>query len=255
MKSPYPHILSPIRVGNLVLKNRLTASSSVLHFLQANEPYPTEAMITHIANKAKCGASLVTCRGISTRVGKKRVANGGDIPHMFNFDLYDPQCQNMLSNMADAVHFYNSKICMNLGCRQFDGYDVSAGLVGRPGQTEPSKELTREMLEQIAADFAEQAKILQSLGFDMVSIHIAYRFQTPGRMLSPLLNFRTDEFGGSLENRIRFPLMCCWKIKEACGKNFPIQVLVSAEEPLEMLDRYQFDRASYVKTPEIAARG
>lgn len=255
MNHPYHHLLSPIRIGNLVLKNRLTASSSVLHFLQGPEKFPTEAMITHISNKAKSGAALVTCRGVSPRVGPKRVANLGDIPHMFNFDLYDPQCQNYLSNMADAVHFYNSKLCMNLGCRIFEGYDVSAGLPARPGQTEPSKELTREMLEEIADNYAEQASILKNLGIDMVSLHMAYRHQSPGRMLSPLLNFRTDEFGGCLENRIRFPLMCCRRIKEACGTDFPIQVLVSAEEPLAVLDLYHSEGASYVKTPENAARG
>ena len=122
---------------------------------------------------------------------------------------------------------------MNLACRIYPGYDVSAGLPPRPGLTEPSLELSREQLYEIADEFAFQAKILQSLGFDMVAMHMAYRHQYTGRMLSPLLNHRADEFGGSLENRARFPFLCCQKIKEVCGKDFPIQVQISAEEDLD----------------------
>ena len=240
MKKPaYEHLLSPVKVGNMVLKNRMLASSSVLHFLQGPETYPTEAMITHIANKAKNGAAMVTCRGVAPRAGIRRITNGGDIPHMFSFDLFDPKCQNYLSQMADAVHAYNSKLCMNLGCRIFDGYDVIAGLPPRAGATEPSKELTPEMLQEIADDYAEQAAVLKSLGFDAVSVHMAYRHQTPGRLLSPLLNHRTDEYGGSLENRVRFPLMVCERIKKACGWSFPIEVLVSAEEPVALLNQFK----------------
>ncbi|MGN1413975.1 MAG: FAD-dependent oxidoreductase [Anaerovoracaceae bacterium] len=230
----YSHMLEPVRVGNLVLKNRMTASNSVLYFLQGSENYPSQQYITHVANKAKNGAAIVEVRGIAPRVGPGRVApEEGPFLHMAGFDLYDPKAQNYLSQLADAVHMYGSKICMNLACRIFPGYDVSAGLPPRPGQTEPSKELTKEMLYEIADEFAEQAKILQSLGYDMVAMHMAYRHQTTGRMLSPLLNHRTDEFGGSLENRARFPLLCCQKIKEACGRNFPVQIQISAEENLE----------------------
>lgn len=199
--------------------------------LQGDEKYPSQALITHVANKAKNGAGIVEVRGIAPRVGPGRVAPpAGPFLHMAEFDLYDAKAQNYLSQLADAVHMYNSKICMNLACRIFPGYDVSAGLPPRPGQTEPSKELSRQQLCEIAEEYAAQAKLLQSLGYDMVAIHMAYRHQYPGRMLSPLLNRRTDEFGGSIENRGRFPLLCCQKIKEACGRDFPIQVQISAEE-------------------------
>lgn len=224
-------MLQPVRVGGMTLKNRLAASNSVLYFLQGDEKYPSQALITHVANKAKNGAGIVEVRGIAPRVGPGRVAPpAGPFLHMAEFDLYDAKAQNYLSQLADAVHMYNSKICMNLACRIFPGYDVSAGLPPRPGQAEPSKELSRQRLCEIAGEYAAQAKLLQSLGYDMVAIHMAYRHQYPGRMLSPLLNRRTDEFGGSIENRGRFPLLCCQKIKEACGRDFPIQVQISAEE-------------------------
>ena len=231
MVSPYTNMLRPLQLKNLLLKNRLTASCSVQYFLQGAESYPTQQMITHVANKAKSGAAIVTVRGVAPRLGPKRVsADVGPIAHMFAFDLYDPMSQNYLSQMADAIHDHGSKACMSLGCRIFPGYDVCAGLPPRPGQSEPSKELTRDMLEEIAASYAEQAVICQSLGYDLVNMHMAYRHQTPGRIMTPLLNFRTDEFGGSFENRMRLPLMCCDAIKDACGRNFPVSVKISAEE-------------------------
>ncbi len=55
MSKKYQHLLSPIKVGNFVFKNRLIASASKPHLIQGSEPYPTEALITHYANKAKDG--------------------------------------------------------------------------------------------------------------------------------------------------------------------------------------------------------
>jgi len=232
MNNMYPHLLNPIRIGNMVLKNRMTASSSMLYFIQGPEQYPTDAMIKHLANKAKSGASIVTARGIYPRLGKKRVSSGPIMEHMPEFNLYDEHCQNAISHLADAIHYYGSNANMNLGCRIFEGYDVSNGFFPREGEG-ASKELTEKQLDEIADDYAEQALILKHLGFDMVSLHMAYRHQTPGRFLSPLVNTRTDKYGGSLENRARFPLEVCDRIKKECGQDFPIQVLMSGEEPYE----------------------
>lgn len=240
MKNHYYNLLSPLKInGSFILKNRMLSSSSVPHFLQGPEKYPTDAMITHLANRAKSGAAMVTCRGVSPRIGQKRVSAGKDIPHMFDFDLYDPKCQNYISHLADAIHFYDSKACMNLGCRLFDGYDVSAGLVrktlgssdaGEKSAEQITKELTQPMLDEIIDSYVEQAVILKSLGFDACSLHMSYRFQTPGRFLSPITNHRADQYGGCIQNRARFPLAICKKIKDACGQNFIIEALVSAEE-------------------------
>lgn len=71
MKNHYYNLLSPLKINDsVVLKNRMLSSSSVLHFLQGPEQYPTDAMITHLANRAKSGAAMVTCRGVSPRSGK-----------------------------------------------------------------------------------------------------------------------------------------------------------------------------------------
>ena len=94
----------------------------------------------------------------------------------------------------------------------------------------PKKALTREIMEQMCADLAKDAKKHQKLGFDGVSLHMAYQGPIGAQFLSPLCNHRTDEFGGSAENRVRFPLMMCKAIREACGEDFIIEVLFSGKE-------------------------
>lgn len=239
MSQPYANLLSPLKIRNTVLKNRMAATSSMLHFTQGPEKYPGEGLMAHFAKKAKSGAALITARGVAARNGQRTVSNGGDIPHMPNFDLYDPKCQNYISQLADVMHFYNSKCMMNLGCRIFDGYDVVGGeLIAGGGlqtfnQRITKKQYTPEMMQEIIDDYVEQAVILKDLGWDAVTLHMAYRHQAPGRFLSPLTNTRTDEYGGDITGRAKFPLEIVSAIRKAVGNNMLIEILMSADEPVE----------------------
>ena len=67
MNIKYQHLLSPLKIGNIVLKNRMMASNSLPLFLQGPEPYPAASTIAHYVNKAKNGAAVVTCTGVSDR--------------------------------------------------------------------------------------------------------------------------------------------------------------------------------------------
>ena len=80
------------------------------------------------------------------------------------------------------------------------------------------RKLDVETMEKVAESYAQQCKILKFLGFDMASIHMCYRTQIMTKFLSPLTNDRTDEYGGSPENRARFCLMILKKIREAVGR-------------------------------------
>ena len=116
------------------------------------------------------------------------------------------------------------------------GYDASDGVLsefvaegwiqGGIRQSRPKGALLYQMVEA----YAQEAKLAQSLGFDMCFMHMAYRPHVPWPFLSPLSNKRTDEFGGSIENRARFPLMICEAIKNTCGKDFLIEISISGRE-------------------------
>lgn len=229
----YPNLFSPLRIGNVVLRNRMICPPSDPHYIQCNENFPSEATILHYASRARNGAALVTGEGCGLH-------GFPDEDHHWGWDATKGSAQNGMSQLADAVHFYGSKINGTIMCFSPPGWDVSPDVprlkvVGDLADWPdiPSKELSRDMLLDIIEQYAGLAKIDKDCGFDGVYIHMSYRMVLPGRMLSPLTNHRTDEFGGSRENRMRFPLMLCRRIKELCGKDFLIEASVSAEEPYE----------------------
>ena len=94
------------------------------------------------------------------------------------------------------------------------------------------EEMTVEMMEKTAAQWAEAAWNCKALGFQMVNLHGGHGWLL-NQFISPRFNHRTDEFGGSMENRARFPIMVCKKIKEVCGDDFLIEYRMSGSERIE----------------------
>ncbi len=252
MSAPkYPHLTQPLQIRGFTLKNRLEASNSLPHFLQGPEPYPAESVIAHYCNKAR-SAGIVTCMGINNFTRGKQLPMDMDFGHFPDFDLYDTNCQNYLLQLADNIHYYDSIACMAIFVGPPSAYPL---MVPKGDQThvsafeqtkslnapppaefdielipghDPVESYTEEQLEKIAQSYAEQAGILQMLGFDMLSIHMCYRANLPAQFFSPVTNHRTDKFGGSLENRMRFPLMCLERVRQKVGKNFLLEIEWSA---------------------------
>lgn len=260
MSLKYSHLLSPVKINNVVLRNRLIATASNPHFIQATEKWPTEALISHYANKAKAGAAVVTCKG-------NNPVKTND-PHSLTLDIHQGQHQHMFAQVADMVHYYGAKASylvlpdMNI----VKGYDASDGVLsefvaGDGSKAEYGKAAPKELLYQMVEAYAQEAKLAQSLGFDMCFMHMAYRLMFPGRFLSPLSNKRTDEFGGSIENRARFPLMICEAIKNTCGKDFLIEISISGREDdlfeggLTLADQIEFAKLCPGKVDILQIRG
>ena len=260
MGPKYAHLLSPLKIRNFVLKNRLSASNSLPHFLQGPEPYPADSVIAHYENKAK-SAAIVTCMGINNFTRGKQLPMHLDFGHFPDYDLYDTNCQNYLLQLADAIHYYDSIACMGLFVGPPSAYPLMKAKASAGGpppmqpkvslfeQTtfhaapppaefdlemipahEPCEWYSEEQLDKIADSYAEQASLLQMLDFDMVSIHMCYRANLPARMMSPITNHREDQWGGSLENRMRFPLMVLERVRQKVGPNFLIEIQWSAED-------------------------
>ena len=248
----YSHLLSPVKVGNLLLKNRFLSSNALPHFLQGPEPFPSEQTINHVVSCAKNGAAVVTFADYFDRNRKAYFNEDGK--RMRDFAGSEPSVENYIGQLADQVHYYGSYI--SLALMPFNApdpmYDVSyqpprdvsdiSSITFRDGQNDydtgsllrngkEAKELTREMIHSIIETAAQRARYYQTLGFDMVTLHYAYRATIYSRFLSPITNKRTDEYGGCLENRARFLIEMCSRIKQLCGKDFPIEIQLSPEEP------------------------
>ena len=228
----YSNLLSPIKIGNVVLRNRMIATCGSPHFVQGPESWPTEGFITHYANKAKGGAAVVTCKGASP------VLNCTD-SHASMLDIYTGANQHYFAQMADAVRYYGampSILIMPLSGIMIHGIDASDDIwceyvEGDGSVPMKGKAATYDYLQRCSDEYAKEAKIAKGLGFGMCFMHMAYRLMLPGRFLSPYSNRRTDEFGGSVENRARFPKLICDKIKAECGSDFIVEISCSGAEP------------------------
>jgi len=241
MSRKYMHLLSPIKVGNVVFKNRLTTPPSNPYFVQGEEPYPTEASLIHYVNKARNGAALVTfirMPKVTVKPEKSFAFGGGGLikyrptthsrPDMNLFN----SLESYFSQATEAVHFYGSKASIWIGVDVPPQYDITGGMPcrgipGPDGQNLVTREITEEMMEQIAEEYALQAAFMRDVGFDAVLLHMSYRLDILGRSLSPLTNKRTDKYGGNLENRARFPIMVADRIKQKCGQDFLIEASIS----------------------------
>lgn len=255
----YEHLLSPLKVGKLLLKNRMIASVSLPHFLQGNEPWPSDVIIEHVAGLARNGAAVVTFSDWSNK--HQRDAAPGvseDVRRFPVYDFDDVAVENLLSQLADQVHFYNSHVslCLMPFFSPYEGYEINASQassmdhtgsvdmffsdkVGASGadfqrditlSARDYRALTKAQIREMIENYAQRVKFYQSLGFDMVTLHFAYQVTLFARFLSPATNHRTDEYGGSVENRCRFMKELCIRIKELCGRDFPIEVEISGDE-------------------------
>lgn len=258
MYNRYPLLTSPLQIGSTVLKSRMTASPSQPDLGQGPENYPSSAVMTLMANRAKSGASIVTCSGM---LPHREVMD--ETEHFEHYDINVPGVQNYLSQLSEAIHLYGAKASMVLGCGMLEGYDVVGGIEGFSVEGDGSrgligKELTPDLMDKMANDYAEQAFLLKQCGFDMVFFHCAYRAYLPSRFLSALTNTRKDEFGGSIKNRAKFPLMICERIKQKCGKDFLIEASISAVEPEggnTLLDTIEFANMAEGLIDIIQVRG
>ena len=222
MAVQYSHLYAPIKIGQTWLRNRIICAPTCI-WSEANGLHlPGEGLITHLENKAKGGAAMVVVNG------------GGLLPKgpdsaSPRFDLFRRESKNALAHMAERIHRYGAKVMMELsqGDEDWKDYGASDGILLPNGRI--AKEMPEEFMQYVAGCFADAAESLKESGFDGVLLHYGHGWSL-GQFLSPLTNHRTDEYGGSVENRARFPKMIIHAIRERVGKDFLIDVRMSVAE-------------------------
>ena len=122
--NPYPHLLSPMKVGNILFKNRIFTAPTGVHALQHGEPSFQEAVITHFGNRAKGGAAMVTCTGVQVNPDMKSDGN-----HL-HVTPYTTEGLRSLYKLAARVHHFSAVASMQLSdqYRYDQYYAVSPGL-------------------------------------------------------------------------------------------------------------------------------
>ncbi len=255
MDRRYKNLLSPIKVRNVVLKNRLISSNSQPHFIQGPESWPADPLIEHMVSLARNGAAVVTFADWTDK--NQRNSSNEDGRRFAMFDIDDPSLQNYLSKLADLIHYYNSKIsiCIMPFFSKFSGYDVSASKAQHRDELDSvsmfytdeggggaelirdavlkyqdQEELTEDMIRETIEDQVQRIKFYRDLGFDLCTLHFAYGVTLFARFLSPAYNHRTDKYGGSVAGRCQFLKELATRIREVCGQDFLIEVEISGAE-------------------------
>jgi len=233
-RNKYPHLLSPIKLGNVLVKNRLMQADSYPFFLQGPEYFPSEQVLSWYAGVAKNGCGIVMVfKGNDPPTGGQAEGGGmhGWIP---TWDKSDVKVQSYFGQMTDAIHFYGSKAAVCIAPDIDREYSISTAVAPNPFARTDSRDQAREipadLLQESIRGVVEKAEFYKGLGFDMVHFHMSYRRSLLANALSPVLNKRTDRYGGSLENRARFHLEMFQAIKKACGPNFLVGAHLSGKE-------------------------
>ncbi len=216
-----PKALTPVRIGNVLLKNRIVSAPTTMHSLSNGELYPTEDAISFFESRARAGVGMVTVAGL--KVGKDVADDGQNTA----WDVNQPNHRNKLMELVERVHFYGAKISMELIGIFPEGYTVSDGCSIMGWAT--GHEITREAMEAFKEEWAQAAADLVDCGFDAILIHAGHSVPL-AQFLSPLTNKRTDEYGGSTENRCRYLIEILDAIRARVGNKLLIEVRISGTE-------------------------
>jgi 2,4-dienoyl-CoA reductase-like NADH-dependent reductase (Old Yellow Enzyme family)/thioredoxin reductase len=230
MAHPYEELFKPISIRGMHLDNRIVMPP--MHTKYASESgEATERIIEYLVERSKGGVGLIilenTC--VDWEVGR---AAGN--PITIHDDLY----RTCLSDLVLAVHRGGAKIVTQL--HHAGRQNLRSDTVGNQQPVAPSpvqsevggdmpKEMNEEDIEKAIQQYVDGARRTKECGFDGVQLHGAHGYLLT-EFLSPHTNRRTDKWGGSFENRCRFPVEVVRRVRAEIGPNYPLLYRYSAEE-------------------------
>jgi 2,4-dienoyl-CoA reductase-like NADH-dependent reductase (Old Yellow Enzyme family)/thioredoxin reductase len=221
----FNHLFTPLRIGNLELPNRIVMLPMTTGYCEADETVG-DRFIDFFAERAKGGAGLII-------VPFSPIAAGSPVePGMFD-DRFLPGARRLTA----AIHAHGAKSA----CQLITSYHIifRDNLPEVVGPSEVLNQILRVMPRAITKDeirfivreYGKAARRVREVGFDAVEILVGGGYLL-NRFLSPVGNQRDDEYGGSLENRMRILLEIIASMKKAVGDDFPIGVRLNIEEQM-----------------------
>jgi anthraniloyl-CoA monooxygenase len=238
VNDPAPPMFAPYQLRGLSLDNRVVVSPMAMY--SARDGVPNDFHLVHYGTRAQGGAGLVytemTCVSAEGRITPGCAG------------MYQADHVEAWRRIVDFVHSNTgAKFCLQLGHSGpkgstrvgWEGYDVpleagnwpvlAASAVPWSPDNQVPIPMTRGDMDLVLAQFVEAVRRGSEAGFDMIELHAAHGYLLSS-FITPLTNKRTDQYGGSLENRLRFPLEIFRAMREAWPQDRPMSVRISAND-------------------------
>ncbi len=224
----YEKLFEPVRIGSMELKNRVIMGPLGTAMADENH-WPTPRQVRYYEERAKGGVAMVMMEhtGVQEMGVRSATATG----------IWDPAGVPAWKALVDAIHKNGAKAGIQLGhqgsCTDYSrilgGECVAASNIRCYKIQEKTRFMTREEMEQFKKDYVKSVKLAIEAGFDTVMFHMTNGYFLAS-WLSGRTNKRTDEYGGTLENRLRFPLELVAAVREAVGPDYPLMARLATRE-------------------------
>ncbi len=219
-------LLSPLTVGSLEIKNRMAVAAMVTCYCD-DDGMPTEQYIAYHEARARGGFGLI----ITEDYAVDPAGRGFWCAGLWKDEQIAPHRE-----LTERVHAAGARIFAQI---YHCGRQTSAALIGTqpvapsalpcPSMGEVPHALTLDEIHTIVGQFGDTALRAKQAGFDGVELHGAHGYLI-AEFLSAYSNKRTDSYGGSLHNRLRFPLEVIADVRAKCGDDYPVSFRISADE-------------------------
>ena len=235
---PIPPMFTPFRLRELTLENRVVVSPMCMY--SAEDGTPSDFHLVHLGSRALGGAGLVYTE--MTHVSRDARISPGCT------GMYRPEHRKQWKRIVDFVHGHSSaKIAMQIGHAgpkgstklMWDGMDepldegnwsiLGPSAVPYSKINQVPKAMTREDMDRVISEFESATRMADEAGFDLLELHAAHGYLLSA-FITPLLNHRTDAYGGELTQRLRFPLEVIAACRKAWPGAKPLSVRISATD-------------------------
>ncbi|MDO5604052.1 MAG: bifunctional salicylyl-CoA 5-hydroxylase/oxidoreductase [Paracoccus sp. (in: a-proteobacteria)] len=231
-------MFAPYQLRDMTLKNRVVVSPMAQY--KAVDGLPGDWHFAHYAERAKGGAGLVYTE-MTCVSPEGRITPGCP-------GIYTPEQEAAWKRLTDFVHAEtDARICMQIGHSGrkgstrigWEGIDqplesgnwelISASAIAWSDENQIPREMTRADMDMVRDQFTAATSAAARAGFDMIELHAAHGYLISS-FISPVSNLRTDDYGGSLENRMRYPLEVFTAMRAAWPAQKPVSVRISAND-------------------------
>lgn len=218
----FKHLMEPIQIGSMTVKNRIVFPPMNTN-LTSEDGCVTPELEAYYLRRARGGAGLIILEAASVSKDSRN--------HPRQPMICDRKYTASWARLAEKLHRYQTRLSIELvhyGSEAAIPPRVSPSGISKYKEN-PGKVLTVEEIHRIQEQFVDAAVFAKQAGIDAITLHACHGYLI-AEFLSPVFNQRTDQYGGSFENRCRFLLEIIEKCKAALGSKYPIMVRYSANE-------------------------